>query len=58
MTPWKEGKANHGHSCVKGRFAYDYWRHPDRITTPMIRTSIDEPWKEVRLGGGFRACRR
>ena len=41
MTPWKEGKANHGHSCIKGRFAYDYWCHPDRIKTPMIRDSIE-----------------
>jgi formate dehydrogenase major subunit len=47
MIPWKEGKANHGHSCVKGRFAFDYYNHPDRIRTPMIRASIDEPWREV-----------
>jgi formate dehydrogenase major subunit len=47
MVPWKEGKANHGHSCVKGRFAFDYYAHPDRIRTPMIRSSIDEPWQEV-----------
>jgi formate dehydrogenase major subunit len=24
MTPYKDGKANHGHSCVKGRFAWGY----------------------------------
>ncbi|MDB5461410.1 MAG: fdh2A, partial [Caulobacteraceae bacterium] len=24
MVPWKDGKANHGHSCVKGRFAWGY----------------------------------
>jgi formate dehydrogenase major subunit len=53
MTPWREGKANHGHSCVKGRFAYDYWRHPDRVTTPMIRASIDEPWQEVTWDRAF-----
>ncbi len=53
MTPWKEGKANHGHSCVKGRFAYDYWRHPDRVTTPMIRASIDEPWQKVSWDEAF-----
>ena len=47
MVPWKEGKANHGHSCVKGRFAFDYYAHPDRIRTPMIRASIDEAWQEV-----------
>ena len=47
MTPYKDGKANHGHSCVKGRFAWGYATHKDRITTPMIRKSIQDPWKEV-----------
>lgn len=47
MTPYKEGKANEGHSCVKGRFAFSYATHQDRITTPMIRDSIDEPWRIV-----------
>ena len=47
MVPYKEGKANHGHSCVKGRFAWGYTKHPDRITEPMIRNSIEEPWEVV-----------
>lgn len=47
MTPYKNGHANHGHACVKGRFAWGYATHPDRITSPMIRNSIDEPWREV-----------
>jgi len=47
MVPWKDGKANHGHSCVKGRFAWGYSKHQDRITKPMIRKSITEPWQEV-----------
>ncbi|HEY9028349.1 MAG TPA: molybdopterin-dependent oxidoreductase, partial [Burkholderiaceae bacterium] len=47
MTPWKDGRANEGHSCVKGRFAWGYATHKDRITQPMIRASIDEPWQEV-----------
>ena len=47
MTPFKDGKANHGHSCVKGRFAWGYATHKDRITTPMIRGSIHEPWRPV-----------
>lgn len=47
MVPWKEGKANHGHSCVKGRFAWGYATHADRITTPMIRAHLDEPWRPV-----------
>ena len=47
MTPYKDGKANEGHACVKGRFAFGYATHKDRITVPMIRDSIDDPWKEV-----------
>ena len=47
MTPWKDGAANEGHACVKGRFAFGYATHQDRITSPMIRDSIDEPWKVV-----------
>lgn len=47
MTPYKNGMANHGHSCIKGRFAFGYATHEDRITSPMIRDSIDLPWREV-----------
>ncbi len=47
MVPWKHGKANRGHSCVKGRFAYGYARHADRILKPMIREDINDPWREV-----------
>ena len=47
MTPYKHGKANRGHSCVKGRFAYGYASHQDRILKPMIRDSINDPWQEV-----------
>jgi formate dehydrogenase major subunit len=47
MVPYKHGKANRGHSCVKGRFAYGYASHKDRILSPMIRDSINDPWKEV-----------
>ncbi|MEX0808190.1 MAG: formate dehydrogenase subunit alpha [Dongiaceae bacterium] len=47
MTPHKDGKANHGHSCVKGRFAWGYATHKDRITKPMIRAKITDPWREV-----------
>src|ERR1700742_86255 len=47
MVPWKDGKANHGHSCVKGRFAWGYASHRDRILKPMIRERISDPWREV-----------
>jgi hypothetical protein len=47
MVPYKDGKANHGHSCVKGRFAWGYATHKDRILKPMIREKITDPWREV-----------
>lgn len=47
MVPYKEGGANAGHSCVKGRFAWGYATHEDRITSPMIREKITDPWKTV-----------
>ncbi|MDX2193526.1 MAG: formate dehydrogenase subunit alpha [Gemmatimonadales bacterium] len=62
MTPWKEGKANHGHACIKGRFAFDYHSHPDRVRTPMIRASIDDAWTPVTwdeaIGHAAREFRR
>jgi formate dehydrogenase major subunit len=47
MVPYKGGKANQGHSCVKGRFAFGYATHKDRVTEPMVRDSIDEEWRVV-----------
>ena len=47
MIPFKGGKANEGHSCVKGRFAWGYAQHQDRITEPMIRASTSHPWRKV-----------
>src|SRR5690349_362147 len=47
MVPWKDGKANHGHSCVKGRFAWGYANHQDRVLKPMLREKITDPWREV-----------
>lgn len=47
MVPYKDGKANRGHSCVKGRFAWGYATHKERILKPMIRSKITDPWKEV-----------
>ncbi len=53
MVPAKDGKANRGHSCVKGRFAYGYAHHGDRITTPMIRASTADPWRPVSWEEAF-----
>ena len=47
MVPSREGKANRGHSCVKGRFAWGYTTHQDRQTRPMIRERITDPWRVV-----------
>ena len=47
MVPYKGGEANRGHSCVKGRFAWGYANHQDRILNPMIRDQITDPWREV-----------
>jgi formate dehydrogenase major subunit len=47
MVPAKNGGANEGHSCVKGRFAFGYASHPDRVLKPMVRESIDDEWREV-----------
>jgi formate dehydrogenase major subunit len=47
MVPYKDGGANEGHSCVKGRFAFGYATHKDRVLNPMIREKITDPWREV-----------
>ena len=47
MVPHDDGKANRGHSCVKGRFAWGYATHPDRVLTPLVRERISDPWREA-----------
>ena len=47
MVPYKDGGANEGHSCVKGRFAWGYATHKDRVLTPMVRDAIEDPWRVV-----------
>jgi formate dehydrogenase major subunit len=32
-----DAKANLGHTCLKGRYAFKFYDHPDRLTSPMIR---------------------
>jgi formate dehydrogenase major subunit len=58
MTPWKDGQANHGHSCVKGRFAWGYASHRDRVLNPMIRETPDDPWREVSWEEAIRYTAR
>src|SRR5882672_8238382 len=33
----RDGPANHGRLCVKGRYGFDYVQHPQRLTKPLIR---------------------
>ena len=33
----RDGPANHGRLCVKGRYGFDYAHHPHRLTVPLIR---------------------
>jgi formate dehydrogenase major subunit len=40
-----DGPSNHGHTCVKGRYAFDYVYAKERITSPMIRR--DGQWQDV-----------
>ena len=45
MTPYKDGGANQGHSCVKGRFAWGYASHAERVLDPLIRENTSDPWR-------------
>ena len=45
IRPSLTGPSNHGHTCVKGRYAFDYVYAKDRITAPMIRR--DGQWQKV-----------
>ncbi|HTR01189.1 MAG TPA: formate dehydrogenase subunit alpha [Candidatus Acidoferrum sp.] len=47
MVPAKSGKANDGHSCVKGRFAWGYATSKERMLSPMIREKTNDPWRKV-----------
>jgi formate dehydrogenase major subunit len=58
MVPNRTGQANQGHACIKGRFAYGYATHKDRITKPMIRARITDPWREVSWEEAFEYTAR
>ena len=53
MVPYKDGKANRGHSCVKGRFAWGYATHRERMTKPMVRAKTTDPWRETSWEDAF-----
>jgi formate dehydrogenase major subunit len=35
-APW-DAEVNKGHTCLKGRYAFGFYKHPDRLRTPLIR---------------------
>jgi len=41
-SAWENSPANHGWTCVKGRFGYDYVNHTDRLTQPRVRRYLME----------------
>ncbi len=47
MVPYSGGGANEGHSCVKGRFAFGYASHPDRVLKPLLRERTTDDFREV-----------
>jgi len=45
-----DSEVNRGHLCVKGRFAFGFYNHPDRLKSPMLRKNgiLEEvPWEEA-----------
>jgi len=45
-----EAEANQGHTCLKGRYAFKFYNHPDRLKSPMIKKNgkLEEvSWDEV-----------
>ena len=39
----RDGPANQGRLCVKGRYGFDYAHHPQRLTKPLIRRKDAPP---------------
>ena len=42
--------ANGGHTCLKGRYAFEFYNHPDRLTSPMIKRNgefVEAGWDEA-----------
>ena len=36
QAPW-DAEVNSGHTCLKGRYAFAFYKHPERLQYPMIR---------------------
>lgn len=43
-------EANQGHTCLKGRYAFSFYNHPDRLRTPLIKKNgkfEEASWEEA-----------
>ncbi len=46
----EKSMVNPGHSCVKGRFAFEFYNHPDRLRSPLIKKNgvhVEATWDEA-----------
>ena len=51
----RDGPANHGRLCVKGRFGFDYAHHPDRLTVPLVRKpGVPKDWQNQARPADWR----
>jgi formate dehydrogenase major subunit len=57
----QDSPPNYGNLCIKGRFGYGFYRHPDRLLRPLVREHREEPFREVSwekalalAAGGFK----
>jgi formate dehydrogenase major subunit len=53
ISPADDGPANEGHTCLKGRFAHQFTRSRDRLTSPLIREN-----GELRVASWDEALQR
>jgi formate dehydrogenase major subunit len=48
----RQGPANQGRLCVKGRYGFDYVHHPHRLTRPLIRRADAPKHKDAAIEPG------
>jgi formate dehydrogenase major subunit len=49
LAPY-DAEVNQGHTCLKGRYAFEFYRHPERLKTPLIRKNgelTESTWEEA-----------
>jgi formate dehydrogenase major subunit len=45
-----DAEVNQGHTCLKGRYAWRFYKHPDRLTSPLIKRDgefVEVSWEEA-----------